>query len=141
MPKELLNEFIEITKDCVKKYHATFFLTSNNPLSINKNILANAEFKVPMPPASKEDIKGIVQLYVGNKNIEGFNLEEIANEFEKVKPAYAYSNSQIEDIIKRKLPTEQCTQKDFIDAIRETKPILSKEVIDRHYDEQTLLMA
>lgn len=138
---ELLNEFIEITKDCVKKYHATFFLTSNNPLSINKNILANAEFKVPMPPASKEDIKGIVQLYVGNKNIEGFNLEEIANEFEKVKPAYAYSNSQIEDIIKRKLPTEQCTQKDFINAIRETKPIISKEVIDRHNDEQTLLMA
>lgn len=136
---KLLDEFLDFTQNCAKKYHTTLFLTTNNPLSINKQILNFADVTVPMGAGKKEDIKGIVQYYVNNKEIAGYNLDEITEEFEKVKPDYAYSNAQIEKIICEGLPKENCTQTDFISAIRAAKPCITKEINQKFISEQKAL--
>ncbi len=135
---ELLNEFCDLVNDCAKKYHTTFFLTTNNPLSINQKILDKAEVSIPMGAASKSDIRHIVQHYVNNRPIDGYNLDEITEEFESVKPAYAYSNAQIETIITKRLPV-QCSQQDFVSIIREVKPCITKEINDKFQGEQNIL--
>lgn len=136
---QLLDEFLNLTKNCAKKYHTTLFLTTNNPLSINKQILNLTDVTVPMGAGKKEDIKGIVQYYVNNREIAGYNLDEITEEFEKVKPDYAYSNAQIEEIICKGLPKGNCTQTDFISAIRAVKPCITKEINQKFISEQKVL--
>ena len=135
---KLLNEFLELTNNCAKKYHTTIFLTTNNPLDINPKILDKTDVTVPMGVASKDDIKNIVQYYVNNKPIDGYNLDEITEEFEKVKPDYAYSNAQIQTIITQKLPTP-CSQQDFVSIIKGTKPCISKEINNKFQKVQNQL--
>lgn len=137
---KLLNEFLDLVSDCAKKYHATFFLTTNNPLSINEKIRKKAELTIPMGAAAKDDIRSIVQYYVSGREISGYNLDEITEEFEKVKPDYAYSNAQIETIIDKNLPKENCTQTDFINEIRAVKPCITKEINDKFKREQDILV-
>ena len=127
---ELLEEFLQLIDNSAKKYHSTIFLTTNNPLLINEKILKKVDVTIPIGVASKNDIYKIVDYYVNNKEIEGYNLDEIVEEFEKVKPEYIYSNAQIEHIITRMLPKTQCTQDDLKKAIHSEKPRITKEIND-----------
>lgn len=136
---ELLDKFLKVIDNCAKKYHTTIFLTTNNPLLINKKILDKVEVKIPMSPASKEDIRDIVKYYVNDKKIEGYNLNEVVDAFEKVKPDYMYSNAQIENIIDNKLPKNQCTQQDFINAIYSEKPLITKDIYEKFKNEQRII--
>lgn len=135
---KLRKEFSKIIKDCGSKYHTTIFMTSNNPLNIHKDILNNLEISIPVEPPSINDIKDIVEYYVNNREIENFNSEKIAQEFESVKPEYSYSNAQIENIILRKLPKE-CSQQDFISIIKSTTPNISRSVIEKFEQEKNVL--
>ncbi len=136
---DLLDEFLELIDNSAKKYHTTIFLTTNNPLLINKKILDKVELTIPMGVASKNDIREIVQYYVNNREIDGYNLDEITDEFENVKPDYMYSNAQIENIIEKKLPKNQCSQNDFINTIRSIKPCITKEINEKFENEQKIL--
>ena len=127
---ELLEEFLQLIENSAKRYHSTIFLTTNNPLLINEKILKKVDVTIPVGVASKNDILKIVDYYVNNKEIEGYNLDKIVEQFEKVKPEYIYSNAQIEHIITRMLPKTQCTQDDFINAIHSEKPRITKEIND-----------
>ena len=135
----LLDDFLELIDNCAKKYHTTIFLTTNNPLLINKKLLNKVELTIPMGVASKSDIRDIVQYYVNNREIDGYNLEEITDEFENVKPDYMYSNAQIENIIEKKLPKNHCSQNDFINIIRSVKPCITKEINEKFENEQKIL--
>ena len=135
---ELLDEFLQLVDKSAKKYHTTIFLTTNNPLLINKKILNKVELTIPMNVASKNDIRDIVQYYVNNREIDGYNLDEITDEFENVKPDYMYSNAQIENIIEKKLP-KNCSQNDFINIIRSVKPCITKEINEKFENEQKIL--
>lgn len=135
---DLLDEFLQLVNKSAKKYHTTIFLTTNNPLLINKKILNKVELTIPMSVASKNDIRDIVQYYVNNREIDGYNLDEITEEFENVKPDYMYSNAQIENIIEKKLP-KNCSQNDFINTIRSVKPCITKEINEKFENEQKIL--
>ena len=135
----LLDDFLELIDNSAKKYHTTIFLTTNNPLLINKKLLNKVELTIPMGVASKSDIRDIVQYYVNNRGIDGYNLEEITDEFENVKPDYMYSNAQIENIIEKKLPKNHCSQNDFINIIRSVKPCITKEINEKFENEQKIL--
>ena len=135
----LLDDFLELIDNSAKKYHTTIFLTTNNPLLINKKLLNKVELTIPMGVASKSDIRDIVQYYVNNREIDGYNLEEITDEFENVKPDYMYSNAQIENIIEKKLPKNHCSQNDFINIIRSVKPCITKEINEKFENEQKIL--
>ncbi|CDE59826.1 aGAP009625-PA [Fusobacterium sp. CAG:439] len=136
---DLLDDFLQLVDNSAKKYHTTIFLTTNNPLLINKKILDKVELTIPMGVASKSDIREIVQYYVNNREIDGYNLDEITDEFENVKPDYMYSNAQIENIIEKKLPKNQCNQNDFINTIRSVKPCITKEINEKFENEQKIL--
>ncbi len=136
---DLLDEFLQLVDNSAKKYHTTIFLTTNNPLLINRKILNKVELTIPMGVASKSDIREIVQYYVNNREIDGYNLDEITDEFEHVKPDYMYSNAQIENIIEKKLPKNQCNQNDFINTIRSVKPCITKEINEKFENEQKIL--
>lgn len=136
---DLLDEFLQLVDNSAKKYHTTIFLTTNNPLLINKKLLNKVELTIPMGVASKSDIRDIVQYYVNNREIDGYNLDEITDEFENVKPDYMYSNAQIVDIIEKKLPKNQCSQNDFINTIRSVKPCITKEINEKFKNEQKIL--
>lgn len=135
---ELLDEFLKLTNNSAKQYHTTIFLTTNNPLDINQKILDKTDVTIPMGVATKDDIKDIVQYYVNSKPINGYNLDEIVEEFEKVKPDFAYSNAQIETIITKRLPTP-CSQQDFVSVINGIKPCITKEADDKFQKEQCRL--
>lgn len=136
---ELLKEFLQLINDCSQKYHTTIFITTNNPMDINKKVLDYVDFKIPMGVASKNDIREIVKYYVNNRDIDNYNLDEITNEFESVKPDFMYSNAQIENIIDKKLPKSNCTQNDFINTIRAVKPCITKDINDKFINEQKTL--
>lgn len=127
---QLLKEFTQIIKDCASKYHTTIFMTTNNPLNIHKDVLENVEISIPVNPPDQNDIKDIVEYYVNNREIENFDSEKIAQEFEKVKPEHIYSNAQIENIILRKLP-QNCTQQDFVNIIKSTTPSITNSITDK----------
>jgi len=137
--KELLKEFTELLEDCAKKYHCTFFLTTNNPLTIDKNILDKTIIRLPIGAANRNDIQEIVEHYIGEKNIENLDYNEVVEKFECVKPDFAYSNSQIENIIVRRLPKNKCTQKDFLNIIENTKPCIDKKIMKEFEKEQKIL--
>ena len=60
--------FIDFIKNCSDKYHLTLFLTTNDPLNIDKRILSLTE-NIPMGPASKDDVINILEYYLKTKNI------------------------------------------------------------------------
>ena len=137
--EKLLNEFLKLIDDCSKTYHTTIFLTTNNPLLINPKILKKVDLTIPIGVASKNDIRDIVKYYVNDREIEEYNLDEIINEFDRLKPDYMYSNAQIENIIDKKLPKNKCSQNDFINIIRSVKPCITKEVNEKFENEKKFL--
>ena len=137
--EKLLEDFLELIDNCAKKYHTTIFLTTNNPLLINSQILKKVDLTIPIGVASKNDIKDIVKYYINDREIEEYNLDEITNEFDRVKPDYMYSNAQIENIIDKRLPKTKCSQKDIINIIHSVKPCISKEINEKFENEQKFL--
>ena len=134
---EALKEFIELAKDSYAKHHCTFMLTTNNPESINKNILKITNVKIPVGIASENDTIKIVNHYLNNKKLNGFTAQDITNELYKVQPDNAYSNSQIENLINT-LPQE-CSKEEFIAAMQKMKPAINKEHLEKFAKEQANL--
>ena len=106
---------------------------------INSQILKKVDLTIPIGVASKNDIKDIVKYYINDREIEEYNLDEITNEFDRVKPDYMYSNAQIENIIDKRLPKTKCSQKDIINIIHSVKPCISKEINEKFENEQKFL--
>ena len=135
--KTLNDEFTEIIKDCVQKYHTTIFITTNNPLKINDKILNNIGLKIAVNPPDKDDVKSIIRHYASGKEIKDFNLEEIAKLLNEGNSGCSYSNAQIKNIIEN-LPKD-CTQSDLVNIIKALKPVITKDVKDKFENEKNLL--
>ena len=77
-----LEEFKDFIKDCSDKYKCTIFLTSNIPLHIDKEILAQISFNVPVAPADRKTCKEIIVDNFNTLNIkpEG-NIDNLVNAF------------------------------------------------------------
>ena len=134
---KLMNEFLALVKDCAKNSNVTFFLTTNNPLLIDDRILKQAQIKLPMGPAERQEIREIVKYYAGQKDIEGFDIERVVDEFERVKPDRAYNNTQIEEILTLRLPKNNPTMDDVIKLIRQTNPVIRHDIIKKFEEEKS----
>ena len=134
---ELLDEFLDIIKNSVQRYHTTFFITTNNPRMINDAVLKSADIILPMGPASKQDAMDIAKFYVGQKNIQGLNWDKIADKLDSYKPNFAYSNAQIETIFSSL--QDNASMDDIMQILNDVKPIISKEIMDKFAEEQAEL--
>ena len=135
---EYLAKFLNLINNSAKENHCTFILTTNNPLSINKEILDKADLKIAIGTPKDEDILDIAKHYINGKNITGLDYDEILKEFRKNSKDGSYSNAQIEDIFFKKIPAI-CTQDDIINMIRNTKPVISKDTIDKFEKEKEII--
>ncbi|MCD7780001.1 MAG: AAA family ATPase, partial [Candidatus Gastranaerophilales bacterium] len=88
---KLFKEFIQEAPN----HNITLFLTTNNPLDIDENLLKET-LNIPINPADKENILAVLRFYA--PDIEVHELEEIANKLEKKAGNRAYSNSQIKKL-------------------------------------------
>ena len=114
-----LDEFKDFIKDCSDKYKCTLFLTSNTPLLIDKDILAQTSFKVPVEPADRKTCKEIIVDNFNTVNIkpEG-NIDNLVNAF-FVDPEKIYSNGDIVHILKTTLLRKSEPQiADFIRTLK-----------------------
>ena len=127
----LMQEFLSLIEDSVKNNNVTFFLTTNNPLLIDKRIVQAAQFMIPMGPANKDEIAEIVKYYSDESQIQGFDLNRIVEKFESVKPKRAYNNSQIQDIFTMKVPKQNATIDDVLNIIEATNPIIKEDAINK----------
>ena len=134
---KLMNEFLALVKDCAKNSNVTFFLTTNNPLLIDDRILKQAQIKLPMGPAERQEIREIVKYYAGQKDIECFDIDRVVDEFERVKPDRAYNNTQIEEILTLRLPKNNPTMDDVIKLIRQTNPVIRQDTIKKFEKEKS----
>lgn len=135
----LMQEFLSLIDNSVKNNNVTFFLTTNNPLLIDKRILQSAQFMVPMGPANKEEIAEIVKYYCDKTQIKDFDLDRIVEKFESVKPKRAYNNSQIQDIFTMKVPKQNATIDDVLSIIDATNPIIKEDAINKFEVEKAQL--
>ena len=102
-------------------------------------IKQKTELFIPIDLPTEEDIKEIIKIYLNKKEIKDFDIDEIAKVFYAGQNNAIYSNAQIENIITRLLPPK-CTQKEFLDIIKETNPCVSQEVIKKFHLEKEKLM-
>ena len=114
-----LEEFKDFIKDCSDKYKCTIFLTSNIPLHIDKEILAQISFNVPVAPADRKTCKEIIVDNFNTLNIkpEG-NIDNLVNAF-FVNPEKFYSNGDIVKILTKTLNENQnASISDFIKTVK-----------------------
>ena len=90
-----------------------------------------------MGPAERQEIREIVKYYAGQKDIDGFDIERVVDEFERVKPDRAYNNTQIEEILTLRLPKNNPTMDDVIKLIRQTNPVIRHETIKKFEEEKS----
>ena len=128
-----IEQFNSFISDCAKKHHLTIFFTTNKPLAINSTTLDKMK-KIPMAPANASDIEAIIKLYLGTKNIENLNINELVNEFKKVQPN-SYSNAQIQNIISNLPFNSTISQQQLLERINNEQPAISEQSIIDFNDE------
>ncbi len=136
-----IDEFKNFIKDCSDKYKCTIFLTSNIPLHIDKDILAQISFKVPVEPADKKTCKEIIVDNFNTANIkpEG-NIDNLVNAF-FVDPEKIYANGDIVNILKSTLQDKpNATISDFIKILKKyEKTTISAEDINNFEEDKKAL--
>ncbi len=136
-----LDEFKDFIKDCSDKYKCTLFLTSNTPLLIDKDILAQTSFKVPIEPADRKTCKEIIVDNLNTANIkpEG-NIDNLVNAF-FVEPEKIYSNGDIVHILMTTLHRKTEPQiADFVRTLRKyDKTSISAEDINNFEEDKKAL--
>lgn len=114
-----IEEFKKFIKDCSSKYKCTLFLTSNIPLHIDKEILNQTSFNVPVEPANRKICKEIIVDNFNTTNIkpEG-NIDNLVNAF-FANPEKIYSNGDIVSILMLTLQkNKNATISDFIKTVK-----------------------
>ena len=136
-----IDEFKNFIKDCSDKYKCTIFLTSNIPLHIDKDILAQISFKVPVEPADRKTCKEIIVDNFNTANIkpEG-NIDNLVNAF-FVDPEKIYANGDIVNILKSTLQDKpNATISDFIKILKKyEKTTISAEDINNFEEDKKAL--
>ena len=136
-----LEEFKDFIKDCSSKYKCTIFLTSNIPLHIDKEILAQISFNVPVAPADRKTCKEIIVDNFNTLNIkpEG-NIDNLVNAF-FVNPEKIYANGDIVNILKSTLQDKpNATISDFIKILKKyEKTTISAEDINNFEEDKKAL--
>ncbi len=134
-----IDKFIKLENDASKK-HCVLLLTTNNPLMIDKKILASLDIKIPLGVADKNDTKEIIKHYSDrNCPLNENEIIRLTEQFEQVKPTNAYSNSQIENIFIGKVKKDVLPFKYFSDRINTIKPAIKKSALDKFDKERNIL--
>ena len=137
-----IEKFKNFIKDCSSKYKCTLFLTSNPPLFIDNDILAQTNFKVPVGTADRKTCKEIIVDNFNTLNIkpEG-NIDNLVNAF-FVNPEKFYANGDIVNILRSTLQDKpNATISDFIKTLKKyEKTTISVEDIN-HFEEDKKALA
>ena len=136
-----IEKFKNFIKDCSSKYKCTLFLTSNTPLFIDNDILAQTNFKVPVEPADRKTCKEIIVDNFNTLNIkpEG-NIDNLVNAF-FVNPEKFYANGDIVNILRSTLQDKpNATISDFIKTLKKyEKTTISVEDINNFEEDKKAL--
>ena len=136
-----IEKFKNFIKDCSSKYKCTLFLTSNTPLFIDNDILAQTNFKVPVGTADRKTCKEIIVDNFNTLNIkpEG-NIDNLVNAF-FVDPEKFYANGDIVNILRSTLQDKpNATISDFIKTLKKyEKTTISVEDINNFEEDKKAL--
>lgn len=136
-----IEKFKNFIKDCSSKYKCTLFLTSNTPLFIDNDILAQTNFKVPVGTADRKTCKEIIVDNFNTLNIkpEG-NIDNLVNAF-FVNPEKFYANGDIVNILRSTLQDKpNATISDFIKTLKKyEKTTISVEDINNFEEDKKAL--
>ena len=138
----ILEQLRSFIKTCAKDYKCTLFLTTNYPLDIDQSILSNDIIpdKIPVPAASVEDAKKIIEDYLAKKNKFIVATENILEELFKNKSLY--SNKDIIDILDLTLLRYQYPEEsEYIAEIKRGRvsPLLTPALISKFEEEKAKL--
>mgnify|MGYP004678403423 CR=1 FL=1 len=125
--------------DVAKKYKATMFLTTNNPLDIDSILLADSRcpIRVYLDPPNEDNMDSVLKYYLEGKTDNYINYDNLISELSENRGEGAYSNSRIKTVV------ESCyketaklgrsiTEGDLIAKIRSTLPDITKEHLDKY---------
>ena len=136
-----IEKFKNFIKDCSSKYKCTLFLTSNTPLFIDNDILAQTNFKVPVGTADRKTCKEIIvdNFNTANTKPEG-NIDNLVNAF-FVNPEKFYANGDIVNILRSTLQDKpNATISDFIKTLKKyEKTTISVEDINNFEEDKKAL--
>ena len=136
-----IEKFKNFIKDCSSKYKCTLFLTSNTPLFIDNDILAQTNFKDPVATADRKTCKEIIVDNFNTLNIkpEG-NIDNLVNAF-FVNPEKFYANGDIVNILRSTLQDKpNATISDFIKTLKKyEKTTISVEDINNFEEDKKAL--
>lgn len=135
--EEDINDFVEFIKTCSEKYHMTLFLTTNNPLNIDKRILKLTK-NIPLSIANEQESISILKYYLENKDTNDLDFTIIAKEITKFAPYKYYSNAQLKQIAELPL-AQKVTTEALLSIIKNAAPIIDKEKIDKFEQEKAIL--
>ncbi len=122
-----------------KKYHCTFFLTTNYPEKIDTILMRDGrlDVKVPLSIADKKNALEVLKHYGASFADETVDFESLADLIVSQNSEAAYSNARIENIVtafisscKSKGKTEVMSHKDFVTSIKNIQPDITKEAMN-----------
>lgn len=141
--KNIIKEYKTLFANISKKYHATIIATTNNPANVAKDFM-NPDYaeKLYIPPVPKQDLPKILKHYADCCTDSTVNYEELSELLIKKAGENAYSNAKIASIIQQKVRAVNnlldnshprlLTQKDLIEAIQESSPDISREILNSY---------
>lgn len=121
--------------DVSKRYHCTIFVTTNYPERISDILLRDERFaRISLAPADKQNAIAVLKHYCNGVTSEGINYDALAEQIVKAQPDAAFSNAQIESVVKTILPKntvlgQRLTQGALLQSIQELGPDLTKEAL------------
>lgn len=138
---EVLDRVKKIVKECSDKYKCTLFFTSNNPRLIDKEVLSEMSFKIPIEPANKKTCREIItNKFNMSKITPKGDVDELVNKiFSDCHKTFA--NGDIVDIIEQTMKKNANPEiKDYIETLEnfDKTSISPKSLIKFEEDKKAL---
>lgn len=126
-------------QQCAEKYKCTVFMTTNHPLRIDTELLADhrVPYQVFLGPPGQEDSAEIFKFYTKGLTAQEIDYNKLAKEVMSARNSnQAFSAARIETIVKKcneaiSRTKQIMTQKNLMDKITELGPDISSDSLEK----------
>ena len=143
----IAKDFEDFIKNCSKNYHCTVFAATNEPMALGLDIDDPDVFPIKMSiePPESPNTEEIFKYYLSTYQTGKIDYNELARavKMRENETMREFSNGQIKNICKELLFTnngETIEQNDLLNAIKNSKPELDKEMLDQFDEDKKRLI-
>lgn len=140
---ELIAKLKNFMQNCADKYKCTLFMTTNHPLKLDSELLADQRIpvKVFLGPPEKEDAAELFKFYLQGETDQAIDYAKLAGEVMNARETnQAYSAGRIELIVQDCIESvkqlkQKVTENSLISAIQKMGPDITPDLMEKYTKE------